>query len=270
MNRRVLASAAAALLGIAPLCASAADPIRPLRTLTYAVDVTIADMIEGEAPNATSGSRPQASMRGRQIGQRAGPATTGSGTRGAGVTVATAGVITVEVLQATEDAGLIVDISEDAPKRVRPKVRVGVSAEGGLLYDPAMGDKLSVEELAVIRWLGRGFFGDHPTDVGTSWTVDQSSKGYSDIEKYRVLARAAAVVTLGYAMEETTTVAGGYSGSREGSLVYDTSLVVPVKANFEGISRRQISEGWNTLRTSVRLTLTTDSFAPAKQALKAP
>ncbi|HEY0393159.1 MAG TPA: hypothetical protein VGD01_01565 [Candidatus Elarobacter sp.] len=261
MTRRVLMIAAAALLGGAPYCASAADPVRPLRTLTYTVDVSITDSIEASSTIVANGNRPPANGGRAARQQRPAATTAGSGTRGTGVTIATQGTIVVEVVQATEDAGLIVDVSEDAPKRIRPKLRVGVSSDGALLYDPAATDKLSVEEAAVIRWLGRGFYGDHPTEVGTAWTVDQSSKGYTDVERYRVLSRDASRVTLNYALEESTTLAGGYAGSREGSLIYDTALVVPVKAAFEAVSHRQLTEGYNTMRTSVRLTLTADSFS---------
>ena len=269
MIRRVLMTAAAALLGGAPVFASAAEPIRPLRTLTYTVDVSIVDQIETGSAVIANGNRPPTSTGGRTGRQRTAAASAGSGTRGTGLTIATKGTIVVEVIQATADAGLIVDVSEDAPKRMRPKLRVGVSADGALLYDPASGDKLSVEEAAVIRWLGRGFYGDHPTEIGTAWTVDQSSKGYTDIERYRVLSRDASRITLNYASEESSSVAGGYAGSREGSLVYDTALVVPLKADFDAVAHRQISEGYNTLRTSVRLTLTADSFV-AKQSSQTP
>lgn len=269
MIRRVLTIAAAALLGAAPLCASAAEPVRPIRTLSYTVDVTITDSIEASSTIIGNGNRPPppGGRAGRE--QRNAPTASGSGTRGTGVTIATKGTIVVDIIQATDDAGLIVDVSEDAPKRMCPKLRVGVSAEGALLYDPADTDKLSVEEAAVIRWLGRGFYGDHPTDVGTVWTVDQSSKGYTDVERYRVVSREATRVTLNYGLEESTTLAGGYAGSREGSLVYDTALVVPVKADFDAVAHRLLAEGYNTKRTSVRLTLTADSFAP-KQSSQAP
>jgi hypothetical protein len=263
MMRRAPAFALAVLLGSAPLLASAAEVVRPLRTLTYAVDVSINESLDMPPAQAVAGTPPAVTVKGRSVAQRP-QAAMGSGQRHAAAAVTASGSITVDVLQATDDAGLVVDITEDAPKRARPKVRVGVAADGSLLYNPADANNLSEEEMAVVRWLARGFYGDHPTAVGTAWVVDQSSSGRTDIERYRVLARDDNRVTLDYAAEERTTVAGGYAGNREGSLVYDTAMVVPVKASFEGVARRQLGESFNTLRTSVRLTLTADSFAKAR------
>ena len=88
-----------------------------------------------------------------------------------------------------------------------------------------------------------------------------SANGRSDVERYRVLAHDAHRVTLAYAFEERSNAARGFAGTREGSLVYDTVLVVPVKATFETLARRQVGDAYDTVRTAVTLTLTADSFA---------
>jgi hypothetical protein len=43
--------------------------------------------------------------------------------------------------------------------------------------------------------------------------------------------------------------------------VYDKAMVVPVKAAFEGVAHRQLGAALDTVRTSVKLTLTADTFA---------
>jgi hypothetical protein len=260
MVRPGLAAAAAVLLGVAPLGAGAIEPPRPLRTLTYAVDVKVVNTMD--TPGGTvagGGARPALVVKGRVIGQSRG--VTGSGDQRSGASLATKGSITVDVLRATDDAGLVVDVAEDAIDRVRPKVRVAIASDGALFYDPTNAPQLSEEEIAVIHWLGRGFYGDHPTTIGTSWIVDQSANGHTDIERYQVMASAASHVTLGYALEQRMTLGNGYNGTREGSLVYDIAMVVPVKATFESVARRQLGESYDTLRTSVQLTLTADTFA---------
>ena len=260
MVRPGLAAAFAALLGIAPLGAGAVDGARPLRTLTYAVDVKVVNTMD--TPGGTvagGGTRPALIVKGRVISQTR--PITGSGDQRLGASISTKGSITVDVIQATDDAGLVVDVAEDAVDRVRPRVRIGISSDGALFFDPTNALKLSEEEIAVVHWLGRGFYGDHPTTVGTSWIVDQSANGHTDVERYEVMAREASQVTLGYALEQHTTLSSGYEGKREGSLVYDIALVVPVKASFESVARRQVGESYDTLRTSVKLTLTADTFA---------
>lgn len=258
MVRRAPAFALAALLGTAPLLASAAEAPRPLRSLTYAVDLHIIESLDTPG-GAIAPQRVAVAVKGRaassprpQIGSAEAHTQGGMSAQGS---------ITIDVLEATDDAGLVVEVAEDAPKRERPKVKVGIAADGTLFYDPANYDKLTEEELAVVRWLGRNFYGDHPKEVGTAWTVDQSTNGRTDIERYRVLARDDARVTLDYALEERSASVGAYAGTRAGSIVYDTVMILPVKVSFESVSRRQIGQSYDTLRTSIRMTLTADTFA---------
>jgi hypothetical protein len=253
------AIAFAAVLGFAPLLASAAEAPRPLRTLTYSVDLSVSESLDTPGGNILP-VRAVAVVKGRPAGGTQRPQS-GSAEGHADARMSAQGAITIDVLKATDDAGLVIAIAESAPKRERPRVKIGVAADGALFYDPLDYDKLSEEELAVVRWLGRNFYGDHPKDVGTAWTVDQSANGHTDIERYRVLARDDQRVTLDYALEERTASVGGFAGTRAGSLVYDTAMIVPVKATFESVARRQVGGSFNTVRTSIRLTLTTDSFA---------
>jgi hypothetical protein len=166
---------------------------------------------------------------------------------------------------ATEDAGLLVDVAETATDRTRPKVRMAVATDGTVLYDTRNSEDVTEEELALVRWMARGFYGDHPTDPGTSWTVDQSSAGRTDLEHYTVVERNAHRVTLDYTLDEKVEGVGGYQATRAGSLVYDTSLVVPVKATFQTEARRQVQGSYGTTRTTVALTLTSDSFAAPRR-----
>jgi hypothetical protein len=228
---------------------------RPLRTLTFDVDVHVAAVRDapGEGTNPITG-RPT-SLGGQMIGSRP------NGTTPATGALTARGSIGIDVVAVTEDARLVIDVAETAVKRTHPKVRIEVAPDGVVYYERKNAENLTDEELALVRWLARGFYGDHPTDVGTAWTVDQSSNGYTDVEHYRVVAHDAHHVTLEYTQEQKASGAELFAGSRGGSLVYDVALAVPVKATFRGESRRQIGAARETLRTSVTLTLTNDSFA---------
>ena len=231
------------------------DAAHPLRTLTFDVDVHVAAVREapGEGTNPITG-RPT-SLGGQMIGSRP------TGTTPATGALTAKGSIGIDIVAITEDAKLVIDVAETAVKRTHPKVRIEVAPDGVVFYDPKNAENLTDEELTLVRWLARGFYGDHPTDVGTAWTVDQSANGYSDVEHYRVVARDAHHVTLEYTQEQKASGAELFAGSRGGSLVYDVALAVPVKATFKSESRRQIGAARETLRTSVTLTLTNDSFA---------
>jgi hypothetical protein len=243
---RVPAAILSAAVLAAPLGARAAgeaDPVPPLRTLTFGVQVRVASQRESPSDAIVSLRQP--------------PGTPPNSERH----LTAKGSIGIDVVATTDDARLMLDITETAIHRTRAKVRVAVAPDGTIFYDPKNAENLTEEELALVRWLARGFYGDHPTEPGTAWTVDQSSNGYSDVEHYRVVARDAQRVTLDYSQAQKLLGTGGFAGTRGGSLVYDTARTVPVRAEFQSESRRQIGSTNETLRTSVTLTLLTDSFA---------
>jgi hypothetical protein len=256
MGNRLPAVVLAVAVLAAPVVARGAgetDSAHPLRTLTFDVDVHVAAVRVAPGEGTTGAGRPPS--LGQIVGTRPNGATPATGA------LAAKGSIGVDVVAVTDDARLVIDVAETAVKRTRPKVRIEVAPDGVVFYDPKNAENLTDEELALVRWLARGFYGDHPTEPGTAWTVDQSSNGFSDVEHYRVIARAAHHVTLEYTQEQKASGTSLFAGSRGGSLVYDTALAVPLRATFQGESRRQIGAAHETLRTSVTLTLTADSFA---------
>jgi hypothetical protein len=259
MSHRLLISACLAALVVAPAPARAIEAGRALRTLDFAVDVHVSERHETPGEGIRS-NRVGAIVKGRSVGGQGG--TQGSGESKVGAAISAKGSIRVAVLGATEaDAGLIVEVSETATERTRPNVRVAVATDGSMVYDPKDAPNLTEEEIAVLRWLARGFYGDRPTTAGTSWTVDLSANGRTDIERYRVIAKEAQRVTLDYALEEKVGGTSGYDATREGSLLYDTAMIVPVKATFQTQARRQVGPTYEITRTSVTVTLISDSFS---------
>ena len=261
MGNRVLVFALFAVLAAAPLAAGGAEPVRPMRTLSFDLDLTVA--VSRETPGGGIDTARQAAVatKGRII-SRSTDRTRGSGEATVKRTFKARGSIVVDVIQATSDAGLVADVAENAADRTRPKVRLAIAQDGALLYDPKNAENLTEEELAVARWLARGFFGDHPTETGTAWTVDQSMQGRTEVEHYKVVAHEAQRVTLDYTLDEKVAGVTGYEATRAGSLVYDTALVVPLKATFQTQARRQVQGASDTTHTTIAITLTSDSFAP--------
>jgi hypothetical protein len=151
-------------------------------------------------------------------------------------------------------------MAEDATDRVRPTVRLAVTDDGSVDFDPRRGVDVTEEEVALARWLSRGFYGDHPTVAGTQWTVDQSGGGISAAEHYRVLGAGEHTVTLQYDRDEKDR-AGTVAATSTGSLEYDTALVVPVRADYQGRLRSQRAGTLDETQTAVSLTLVEDSFA---------
>ena len=145
--RTVPAIVVAAGLFAAPIGAGAATtagPGRPVRTLSFDVDVHV--LAVRETPGeGIHGTRPAVAVKGRLAGGRtSGGAGSGERTQGAAVTA----------------KGLVVDVSETALERTRPKVRIVLGPDGAVFYDPKNAENLTEEEVTLVRWLARGFYGD--------------------------------------------------------------------------------------------------------------
>ncbi len=261
MANRVLASAFLAALCAAPAPAPAAELIlHPVRTLVYDLAITVGNVRKAKEeeraapvyiPRRTSNAAPPPPSRHRP----------GAGEATSAVALEAKGSIVVDVMIATGDGGLVVDLTENAIGRTRPKVRFAISGDGQVAYDPKEVENVSREELALARWLARGFYGEHPTERGTEWTNDQSTNGLSGAEHYRVTGAADNRVTLAFAMEEKGAGAASYGETRQGSLVYDIALIVPVQVTYQGHAHRDYFGAFDTTTTSVTLTLRSDTFA---------
>jgi hypothetical protein len=214
----------------------------PIRTLQYSLSMIVGPMRESRSGGLGSSTSPDPSSV-RTV------AASGYEAKGS---------VFVDVLATTQDGGLLVDVSEIATGRSFPKARVSVSNDGRLGYDVKQQPNVSDEELALLRWLARGFYSaDRATDPGTSWNVDANSGGVRSSERYRVLSNSDGKVNLDYKFE---SMASGYSVTRLGNVVYDTRLTVPVQVNYRGEMRTDRLGAADTTSTSVALSLTADSF----------
>ncbi len=223
----------------APLAASA-EAAKPLRSLTYDLQVTVGMVrsIERDAIG-TAGST---------HGDFAG----GEGSRG---------TITVDVIAATDDRGIVADVRENAEGRSRPVVRVAITGEGGLTYDPRQGYNVTNEEDALLRWLARDFVSLELRAPGAIWNVDTSSGGTRGAEHYRVVSADGALLKLDYTAESRTSGLGSGDMTRVGTVVYDARMSVPTSANYKDIIHHQELGRYDTTEMAVQLRLVADSFA---------
>jgi hypothetical protein len=267
MANRAAAAVSASLFAVslataAPKTASTAELVlRPVRTLVYDLAITI-----GNVRKTPREGRSAPTYIPRRTSNAAGPATrpAGGAETSSPAAMEAKGSIVADIMAATADGGLVIDVVEAATGRNRPKVRVTVTGEGAVGFDPKDAMNVTQEEIALARWLARGFYGEHPADPGTEWTNDQSGNGVSGTEHYRVIGVAAQRITLGYAMEEKSAGNASYGETREGSLVYDREFVVPLTVSYQGQTRRELFGAFDTTTTSVTLTLKSDSFAKKK------
>lgn len=176
------------------------------------------------------------------------------------------GRVTANVIAASRDGFLVVDVAETASVRNRPTVRVTVARNGDLIFDPKQNENLTVEEIALLRWLARGFADDLPPSTGAGWDIPQAHTGTTGAEHYRVLAIDGARFKLDYKMEVRRTGAQGYDATRLGSLTYDTAYSVPTEVAYQEVAHQELRGNIDTTSTSVELRLLSDSFIAASPA----
>ena len=170
-------AAIAGLLPAAALAAPAASAAAPIRTVTFAVDVSS----RSEQRVATSGLGGFDPKTGSAQG-----AAGGASVRTQSVTSGNAvGTIVVDVIAVTAD-GLVVDVAENVSGRVVPKARIGITTVGTLLYDPNK-VPLTPEAVMLLQLLNRSLVEGHDAD-GASWTDDTSVRGFKDVTSFRILS----------------------------------------------------------------------------------
>ncbi len=202
---------ALAILATAVLGASPPPPLPSLRHLVFAIAVRSSQVTErfdsGEGRDGTGngnlGTGPQ------------------NGLYAAHGDVETRAI--VDVVAATSDGGLVVDVVEGGPSGV--PVRCTISSDGIVVYDPnrPVGDGARI----ALRALARGTI-PVGAAVGDRWRRDEGDGATGERRSYRYDARAGAdVAKLSY--EGRLVVSGGRFIARtiHGTLAYDTVRLVP-------------------------------------------
>jgi hypothetical protein len=238
--RAFLTSLFALSCGTSALAATTGNAaLKPIRTLTYSIDVMIGTV---------------RSARVDAIGSA------GSGVSNTGAAIQSRGTVTIDVIAATADGGLVVDVAENSPNRSRPTVRIAVAKNGELTYDPKQGENVTEEEDALVRWMARGFSSAAPDPVGTAWDLDRGQGDAKGVEHYRVTSISGDAVTLDYKAETTMRGPQGFDMTRLGSLVYDTKLVVPVGVTYQEVTHSQRLGNYDTTTVSLTIKLSRDTF----------
>ncbi len=191
----------------------------------------------------------------------------GIGTASSGVSTQSAsgqdrGTIVVDVIAATQDGGLVVDVSQQQVEPVRqlPVVRIAVLGNGDLTFDPEK--QISNEEIVVARYLARGFVPAGELTVGTGWKQSQHGANMSRDLAYRVTALPSSeVLQFTVDGEEKVTGAGAYTQTLHGTGSYNVKRLVPedlVVKSYLRVDRASAT----TADSQVHITLVSDSMKP--------
>ncbi len=243
---RSLLALAVSVAFAAPLAASAADapaPAKVVRTLVYTVQLSAVTKNE-EQTSGFSGS--------------GGGVSTGHGNVARTSEVSDDGTLTVDVIGATSDLGLVVDASFAGKNSTQPPIRVAIFPDGRLSYDP--GKTLSLEAARILPLLARGLLNGRDVTAGATWKTEIAAPARGSTT-YRILDVHGTVATIGIETDVKVPGPQGYDEQAQEKTTYATDRVCPVIVDLQARSRHSPSaEQYVTTSTHLSASLVRDSF----------
>jgi hypothetical protein len=222
----------------------AADASQPLRVLVYDVAYSTSTLRAEHTSGFTNGGTGSVAGSGR-VDRRF-----GSDDRG---------TLTVAVVAATADSGLVVDVSLVGKELTQPVVRVAIWEDGTLSYDPKA--TLSRQAIGVLPFLARGFIAGRDVNPGSNWIVPPAKSAEGDT-KYHVVSVEGRRATLEVQSNKVVRGAAGFAESAQGTAVYETDLISPVSLDLYSTVRRDVSVNEaDTINVHLVATMVSDTFA---------
>lgn len=246
MIARSLLIVVALLAGSAP--ASAADTSQPLRTLVYAI--SYATKMRNE--EHTSGF----------TGKAGGPAATSVGSAAIErvADVNDDGMLTIGVIAATRDGGLVVDASFAGKATSQPTVRVAIFSDGRLSYDPRT--PLSVEAAHVLPLLARGIVAGRDVSPGSTWTSGVPAASGKGSTTYHVTHVEGDRAEFSFDSEMMQPGPQGFSEQDHGTVTYATDRLCPLVFDLDAHSHHQpTADQYVTANAHMTAKLVSDTFA---------
>ena len=255
---RSLLAVAAAVAFAAPLAASAADAPAPkvLRQLVYDVTYSARTTHEVKSSGLNSGYGGGTGMSGDT---GSGGVTGGSGTASQFMNGDDHGRLTIEVVAAPNDGGLVVDTTFTGAKTVQPTTRVAVYSDGRISVDPA--HPLAPEVARMLPLIARGFIAERDVSAGSSWSIPAPApaKGSTTYRVQSTDGQRARITIEGVLSMPGPT---GFDETAQGTTTYATDLVSPVSYDLNARIHRQLGMDQSmTTAAHITATLVSDSFA---------
>ena len=218
--------------------AFAADAPKPLRTLVY--DVTY-DALQTQEEQTSGFDAPGAPNIQQQFD------------------VGDAGALTVDVVAATADGGLVVDTAFAGRNRKDAPMRVAIFRDGRLSWDPAK--DLAPAAIRLLPFLARGLVAGREIAAGVSWVTPPPAPGTGTLT-YRITSLDRSIAHLD--MHGLVNVPGtpAYDESANDATVYDVEHLMPISAEIDVTVRRRLNPA-TTQSTHIHLVakLASDTFA---------
>ncbi len=248
MHARSLALSVA-LIVTAATAARAADTPKPLRTLTYDVAYSVQTMQETHVSNLMGGN----------ADNRAHTPDVGKGSVSRGFGSNDRGTLTVDVIAATGDGGLVVDASYEGREARQPVLRVAIMSDGSLLFDPKR--NLSAQARRVLPMLARGVIANRDVSPGSTWSTPFAPPAKGETT-YHVVHRDETRATIAITADAVVAGPSGYDEHADGTTTYATDVLCPTAYDIRIRIRQQLTpEKLESSDAHVTATLVNDTFA---------
>jgi hypothetical protein len=171
------------------------------------------------------------------------------------------GKLTIDVIAAPADGGLVVDTAFTGSTNVQPTTRVAIYKDGRIAADPA--HPLAPETARLLPLIARGFIADRDVSPGSTWSIPAPAPAKGSTT-YKVQSSDGHLARI--AIEGVWTVPGpaGFDESDQGVTTYATDYVSPVSYDLTARIHRQLGID-QSATTSAHLTATLVSDSLAKK-----
>lgn len=148
------------------------------------------------------------------------------------------GTIDADVLAVQADSGTVVRISEQSRARPALQAATCVAYGTGLVQCDAIGN-VTVEEMSLLRLLGRGFLNFGEVDRQRGWHNGASDGRARESNDYRITSESKGEFEI--AFQRVLNVPGfdGYVSTTTGSLSYDQQRSAPTSLKQQTITKPQ-------------------------------
>ena len=176
------------------------------------------------------------------------------------------GTITVDVLQAQPDGGLVMKIAEQARlRRSSPPTLCVVYGTGSVICDQSQ-HEMNEEEMTLLRLLGRNFVNPGVIDAKKHWQYKSSAQQGDETSDYTIDKTDGSIDDISYQRLLKVGGAQPFDATTEGSLTYNQALSMPVGVKEDTITYRNAGIGGNhdKIEQRIDLSLTADSMQTAQ------
>jgi hypothetical protein len=229
----------------------------PLRTLVYAVSYSSHSLSEEATSGFTGAVSPQ---DGRGMRRAPAATTAGDATVERRAEVSDDGRLTVDVVAATKDGGLVVDAAFAGKVTMQPAIRVAIFPDGRLSYDPRLA--LSAQAARVLPLLARGLLADHDVSPGSTWNAAAPFPGARGSTFFRVTHVQEERADITIQREMTVTGPRGFSEQDHGNTTYALDRLCPLELELDAQARHSPSPDQYVTETAhLSAKLISDTFA---------